>query len=268
MIYQTTNTRCLIEACNRLGLVYKIFDENSNLIEVETKNGKLFFANYSTPFNSDSFCRITKDKQFTSLILKDAARMPKTAGIFDPNYDEGGEISALAPKSICDSQALTDTDGLRGIVEKITEQFDFPIVIKPKSLSRGRNFSICKNEEEILIALKKVFKKNQNYDYVALAQEYVKPKVEYRVVVFRNEVTLVYTVKKEIKDEAVINELKEFIKPIFGVLEIGFAGLDIIVAEDGRKFLLEINAEPGFANFVSKEGDEPIIEMYCSVLKS
>lgn len=255
MIYQTTNTRCLIEACKRLNLSYKVFDENGNLIEVETKNGKLFFANYSTPFNSGSFCKISKDKQFTYMILKNFVKIPKMVGFFDPNYDEGGELKS-APGNI------------QKISEDIANQFIFPVVIKPKSLSRGRNFSICQNKEDILIALKKVFEKNQNYDYVALAQEYIKPKVEYRVIVFKNEMMLAYTVKKEIKDEDVIKELKEFIKPIFNVLDIGFAGLDIIVAENGEKYLLEINAEPGFANFVSKEGDGPIIEMYYRIFKS
>ncbi|HEY9584412.1 MAG TPA: hypothetical protein VJI33_02435 [Candidatus Paceibacterota bacterium] len=255
MIYQTTSTRLLIEAAKRLGFPYKIFDENGNLVEVETKEGKLLFANYGTPFNTDSFSKIAKDKGFTNLILKEVIKMPKTVSFFDPNYNEGGELKSI-------------NNTLENITEEISKNFDFPMVIKPRSLSRGRNFSICNNRDEISAALKKVFEKNQNYDYVALSQEYIKPKHEYRVVVFKNEIILVYTVKKEINDETTRKEVEAFIKPIFGVLEVGFAGLDIIEAENGQKYLLEINAEPGFANFVEKNGDEPIIEMYCKILKS
>ena len=255
MIYQTTNTRCLVAAAKRLSLAYKIFDENSNLVEVETGGKKLLFANYGTPFNSDSFSKIAKDKGFTNLILRDVVRMPKTVSLLDPNYNEGGELKS-APNTI------------ENITEEISKDFIFPLVIKPRSLSRGRNFSICDNKDEVMIALKKVFEKNQNYDYVSLAQEYIKPKNEYRVVVFKNQIVLVYTVKKEIKDEEVKKVLQAFIGPILKVLEVGFAGLDIIEAENGQKYLLEINTEPGFSNFVEKNSDEPIIEMYCKILKS
>lgn len=254
MTYQTTNTRCLIEAVKKLNLEYDVLDKNGNLVRINTKNGKLFFANYGTPFNTGSFCKITKDKEFTSILLKDVVRMPKTVGFFDPNYDEGGEIR---------SEKNTDED----IADEISRQFILPVVIKPNSLSRGINFSICNNKEEIRFSLRKVFEKNQNYDYIALVQEYIKPKIEYRVIVFQNEIKLVYTVKKEIKDETVTKELEEFIKPVFSVLDIGFAGLDIIVGEDDKKYLLEINSEPGFANFVEKNGEEAIIEMYSRTLK-
>lgn len=255
MKYQVTSTRCLIEAAKRLDLRYKIFDKNGNLVEIEIDGKKLFFANYSTPYNSGSFSKIANDKEFTRFILKDVIRMPKTVGFFDPDYNEGGEIKS-GPNTYED------------IADEISRQFGFPVVIKPNSLSRGINFTICNNKDEILAALKKVFEKNQNYDYVALAQEYIKPKNEYRIVVFQNQIILVYTVKKEIQDEDTKKELKDFIKPIFGVLDIGFAGLDIIESETGQKYLLEINAEPGFANFVEKNGAEPIIEMYCKILKS
>jgi hypothetical protein len=254
MIYQTINTRCLIEAAKRLNLPYKIFDENGNLVEVKSNGKKLFFANYSTPFNPDSFCKIAKDKEFTHFILGEAVRMPKAIGFFDPDYDEGGEI-------------VSGPNTYKNIASGISRQFGFPVVIKPNSLSRGRNFFVCGSEVEILAALKKIFEKTQNYDYVALAQEYIKPKNEYRTVIFKNEIMLVYTVKNEIKDEAIKNEIREFIQPIFDVLDIGFAGLDIIESVDGKKYLLELNAEPGFANFVSKNGPEPIVEMYCRTLK-
>src|SRR3989344_8279821 len=120
MIYQTTNTHCLIEAANRLNFWYKIFDENGNLIEIKTKNGKLFFANYGTPFNTDSFSKIAKDKGFTSLILKDVIRMPKTVSFFDPDYNEGGELKSI-------------NNTLENITEEISKNFDFPMVIKPRS---------------------------------------------------------------------------------------------------------------------------------------
>jgi glutathione synthase/RimK-type ligase-like ATP-grasp enzyme len=254
MNQQTTNTRCLIEATKRLGLSCDIFDKNGNFLRVKVGNKNLDFANYSTPFNTNSFCKITRDKEFTSFLLNEVVKMPKTLAFVDPNYDEGGEIRP-------------EPNTLENYINKIIQEFNFPIVLKPNSLHGGKNFSLCSSKEEIMNAFGKIFAKNKDYDYLALAQEYVRAEAEYRAIVFKNEMMFIYTRKTLISDEKIINEIKEFIKPIFSILPIDFAGLDIIVSETGEKYLLEINSEPGFANFVAKNGDEALIEMYNKILK-
>lgn len=247
--YQTTNTRCLIEAAKRLGFSFEIFDKNGNLILIKAGGKNLFFANYSTPFNSDSFCKIAKDKEFTHFILKNIVKMPVTAGFFDPNYDEGGEIKSEA-------------NSYEKILKEIFEKFAFPVMVKPNSLSRGRNCFVCGGLDEVKAALQKIFEKNQNYDYMALVQEYIKARNEYRAVVFKNKIVLVYSREKQITDEAILKEIAEFLKPVFNVLEIGFAGLDVIFGENGNKYLIEINSQPGFRYFVEQNGKEEIVKMY------
>lgn len=253
---QLANTRCLAEACRRLKLPVRTYDGNGNLLSVKIGGREFFFANYATPFNSGSFCRIAKDKEFTRLVLGDTVPMPKTKGVLDPHYDGAG------------GGEETPASMLSGAVSDILKEFSFPLMIKPNSLSRGRNCSLCATAGEIAPALAGVFRKDRDYDYVALVQEYVKPKAEYRVVVFQNEAVLVYTRERAVNDKWVIREIEEFIRPVFKVLPVGFAGLDIIFAEDGRKFLLEINSEPGFAHFIEKNGEEPVIKMYCKMLSS
>lgn len=255
MNQQTTNTRCLIEAAKRLGLPCEIFDKNGNFIRIKSDGRCFDFANYSTPFNTNSFSKITKDKEFTYFLLNKTVRMPKTRAFVDPGYDENGEIEP-------------EPNTVENIAQKITEEFVLPVVIKPNSLSGGKNYFLCGSNQEIQLSLGKIFEKNKNYDYLALAQEYISPKAEYRVVVFKNEIVLVYTRKIKIIEEKIISELQDFIKPIFPVLPIGFAGLDVIVTEGGEKYLLEINSEPGFANFVKKNSDGALTEMFCRVLAS
>ncbi len=255
MKLQTTNTRCLIEAAKRLGLPYEIFDKNGNFLRFRAGDKNLDFINYATPFNMNSFSKMTKDKEFTYFLVSKAVSMPKTLAFIDPNYDEGGEIKP-EPKTL---ESMTD---------EIVKEFSLPVVVKPNSLSGGKNYFLCEKKENIITALEKIFYKNKNYDYLALAQEYVIPKEEYRVVVFKNKVEIVYTRKAYITDKKIINEMEDFINPIFPVLSIGFAGLDVIVSKTGEKYLLEINSEPGFSNLVAKSGDEPLIEMYCRMLRS
>lgn len=252
-MYQTTNTRCLIKACQSLSIPYETLDTNGNFVALTVSGKKnLFFANYSTPFNSNSFCKIAKDKEFTRFLLKDVIQMPKTLGIFDPTYDEGGEIKNIG--------------SLENDIEQIMTGLEFPVVLKPNSLSGGRNYSLCRSKEEIKNTLQNIFKKDNHYDYLALAQEYIEPQNEYRVIVFKNEVVLIYTREEEIKDKAVWRAIEDFIKPIFAKIDIGFAGLDIINGKNGM-YLLEMNSEPGFAYFIEKNGEKPIIGLYENMLK-
>ena len=174
MTLQVTNTRCLIEASKRLGLTTVAYDPNDNFICIKAGGKNLFFANYSTPFNTNSFSKISRDKELTYLLLKDMIRMPKTFGVFDPNYSEDGEIK---------NNKEQFSENLR----KILNQINFPLVVKPNSLSRGTNFSLCKREEEVLSALEKIFNRNsRHYDFVALLQEYVEVAEEYRVIVYKS----------------------------------------------------------------------------------
>lgn len=245
-----------MEASRRLGLVSTTYDPNGNFICIKAGGKALFFANYSTPFNSDSFSKISRDKEFTHLLLKDVIKMPKTFGIFDPNYNEDGEIK-------------NNKEEFSKNLKKILEEVNFPLVVKPNSLSRGTNFALCKKEEEVLPALERVFNRNsRHYDFVALIQEYVEVKDEYRVIVYKNEIVLIYDLYKNVKTEMMKGDIENFIKPIFNVVDVGFAGLDIVVGKDGQMYLLEINAEPGFANFVGINGDEEIVQMYSKILKN
>ena len=250
MNLQILNTKIIKEVGEQLGFKVSIFDDNGNFISVKNQKSNLFFCNYSTPFNDHSFYSIVKDKEFTYRLLKDVVKMPKTLVINDPNY-YGGEIN-------------------NNIDLKKIEKINFPLVVKPNSLSKGRGVALCHNKEEVLLAVENIFLNNKNYDYLALIQEYIKSEEEFRVVVFKNEITLVYSDKRLVEDEdkEVRGKLREFILPIFSVLDVGFAGFDIILDEEGQFWLLEINSSVGFENFARKYGEEKLKEMYKNILKS
>lgn len=254
MSLQIINIKCLIEALKRLGLEWKVFDENGNFVRVYVGKEKLDFTNYSTPFNSESFAKIAKDKDFTYRLLNSVISMPRTGGFSDPSYEK--------------EESISDSD-LENIVSNVVRDFNFPVVIKPNALSQGRNFSLCLNEDEIKNALKVIFNKNNShYDYVALAQDYIHIDVEYRAIIFQNEVVFVYDTRKNvIEDEAILQKLKDFIKPIFSLTDVGFAGLDIIKAKDEKFYLLEMNSNPGFKLFIEGNGEEKIIKLYEEIFR-
>lgn len=268
------NIRCVIEACTRLQISHQIYDANQNFVEVQIKNKPYIFANFSTPFNSDSVSYVCKDKDFTYKLLKDTIEMPRTLSFFDPGYENEAYKKYISHKDH------------NSIVEEIVKTFNFPIIVKMNSGSMGKNVFLCNTRSEILTALQAIYKKDSPlYDYVALAQEQIQIKREYRAVVFEGKIMLLYekdfsqatyvdnlsplhqanSKTIHILDEILLEEINTFIKPIFGKFNIQFAGLDVILDSTGKLFLLEINSKPGFSYFAKDNGEDLLIQMYTNI---
>ncbi|MBI2474327.1 MAG: hypothetical protein HYV68_01370 [Candidatus Taylorbacteria bacterium] len=274
MAYQTTNTRCLIRAAKNLGLTVRTLDQNSNFVSIEKSGKRLFFVNYSTPFDDPAAVKICKDKEFAHFLLEKKIRMPMAKGYFDPLYSEASEIHGGA-------------GSYASIAGNIMKEFTLPLIIKPNSRSRGRNVCLCSEGRHVYDAIEKIFDHDSEYyDYVALVEDYVAPHREFRVIVFKQKILLVY--EKNIaeakfignlsplhwdgaravvvKDEAVLQRLGEFIAPIFNELKLDFTGLDVILGRDNKFYLIELNTSIGFAHFVKDNGDEPIVDLYRTIL--
>lgn len=251
MQIQLENTRCLLKASLDLGLSCQTFDESKNLIIIKTPKGDLLFSNHHNPFNFQSFSAVCRDKDFTYRILKNKVSMPEHFSIVDKNYFDKNLKAEYSNE-----------------IEEIISKLDLPVVVKPNSLSKSTNVSLCNSKEEILRAILNIFSDNKNYDYVALLESPIRGKDEFRVVVFKNEIVLVYSRDEWVKDESLIKKIRDFIKPICGVFDLGFVGMDIILDNEGKFWLLEINTAIGFDHFIKKYGEEPIVDLYKNILKS
>jgi glutathione synthase/RimK-type ligase-like ATP-grasp enzyme len=162
-----------------------------------------------------------------------------------------------------------------------------PVVIKPHSRSKGQNVTLCTEGRHIFDAVEKIFDHHSEYyDYVALAEEYIAPDREFRVVIFNREIVLMY--EKDVReatfvgnlsplhwqgakavvvtDKEIIGKMSDFIAPIFNELDINYAGLDVILGRDGKFYLIEVNTLIGFSHFVKDNGDAPIIDLYENIL--
>jgi glutathione synthase/RimK-type ligase-like ATP-grasp enzyme len=268
------NTRCIHLACERLGIKHRFYDDNDNFVAVYLDK-PYFFVNCSTPFNNDGIHKISKDKEFSYRLLRDHIAMPKTAGFFDPNPIDG------------DNKVYAKQADVREVAESILKRFSLPVVVKMNSGSQGKNVFLCGDERGVADALKRIYDKGYFlYDYVALAQDYIKIRREYRVVVFEREILLVY--EKDISnarfsgnlsplhyenakavyldDAALTSKIADFIRPMFEVFDVQFVGLDIAIDENGKMFLLETNVHPGFSYFVRDNGEGKLVDMYEKIL--
>lgn len=256
-------TSCIKEASKRLGFAVRTFDAHGNFFSVKAGGRDLFFANRSGPWNSDSIFKIFRDKEFTHMVFGSSVRMPRSAGFADPFYVPPGQAESLAGKQ-------ERRDAFSQIAERMAGLFCFPFVIKMNAGLKGINVFLVKSEKEAIDALEKIFDcRFRTYDYVALAQEYIKIKEEYRVVVFRKELLLIYKKGSRavvVKDEAEKKEIADFLKPVFEALDFDFGAFDVVRETSGGLCLLEANSRPSFRGLAKGAGREALVGMYSHIL--
>ncbi len=265
---------CLQEACQKLNISFSTYGSTGNFICLKTKE-PLFFVNFSTPFNSDSAVKICRDKEFTYNLVSDLVRMPRTQGFLDP----GCERRYKNYRKYYNQEE---------IVRAISNSFSWPVILKPNAKERGKNVFFCAKKEDVELALKIIFNQHsKNYDYVAITQEYINIKKEFRAVFFQKKIVLLYEKqipsfsmqspahfrKKDphathIKDQKTIIKIEKFVYPAFQVLNASFVGADIAIKDDDVLCLLEFNSHPGFSGFVKDNGKEALVLMYEKILAS
>jgi len=264
---------CVVQACESLQIPYTFLDDHQNLVRVEL--GKpYYFINYTSPFGRHDTVRICRDKEFTYRIIKDIVRTPRTSGYLDPLCRE--ELRKYAKfKNIVEISAA------------IQREYSLPVIVKRNQGTRGRNVFLCQTPPEITAALQQIFNPNtKGYDYVAIAQSYIPIQREFRVILFFEEVLLIYQKNTTgatftgnlsplhwensraelITDPFIWQQIHDFIAPLNRVLELQFSGLDLVQDFDGNWWLIEINSQPDFELFIRDNGEAPVIEIYKKML--
>jgi glutathione synthase/RimK-type ligase-like ATP-grasp enzyme len=265
---------CLVIAANELGLKYDFVDKNNDFVRVLSDKKVLNFIKNTTSFNTEDVSKICLDKSFTTQILSGSLNMPKTIDYIDPLIDQ-------------EYRSYAKFQTLEQVAKDIETNFNFPIIIKPNSKTRGTHVYKAHNYNQILTAVKNIFNHNQtNYDYLLLAQECINIKQEYRVVVFNQSIVLNYLKDNskaifndnlsplhwdnskavEITDQDFNQKMQAFINPIFEAVNIVFAGLDVVIDNSGKWWLIEINTFPGFKKFLENNPKSRLIQMYKEIL--
>ncbi len=263
--------KCLTQACINKHIKYQYLDAEKNFIKVAVGKGLLFQQN-RTPFNTEVIASICKDKEHTYQLLHKRIAMPKTIGFLDFNTHEK-------------YQKYVNYPSLQAIVNKIEQEFSYPVVIKRNSGALGINVFLCHDKESVETALKNIFNRNScRYDYIALAQAYIQPKQEFRVVFFHNELLLCYQRVSEdsafgahywdsdkghalhIDDPQELSALTQFIQPALALSGLTYVGFDIIKNRHEEYYLLEMNSGPKYNNYIQSCGEKEIIALYERIL--
>jgi len=267
------NVRILLQACENLNINYELIDPNGNLVKVKLRKD-YYFCNSLTPLIDEVVSKILKDKEYTYYLLKDKIKIPQTIGFLSPfcgdKYKQYLKLSTIPE-----------------IITKIKANFALPLIVKRNSGSRGHNVFLCHNYEEIETALTLIFElKNKNYDDIALAQEYIQIKSEYRAIYLNKELVLLYEKNIEqakfignlsplhwegakakcINDLQILAEIDDFARPIFNTIDLDYAGLDIVVDNQNKYWLIELNSHPSYSIFIRDNGEEIVIKIFEKML--
>jgi len=267
---QIVNTKYLVKACEELSVPYEILDKNGNFLKISGE----FFVNGRMPFNNGSLDTIARDKDFTHKLLENQIQMPKNIAYINPDCDQK-------------YSSYIQYKNLEEILDNVEENFNYPVVVKMNRGRMGIHVYKCDDRESTKKSFQNIFNQNQqNYDYIALVQEYIEIEKEYRVIWFKEEIILLYEKKCEeknlnmspfhneksqaifIDDQEKKTEISQFLSSSKDLKNFEYLGIDISETKDGKKVLLEINTQPAFNFFVRDNSGEYLVEMYKKILKN
>ena len=267
-----SNIHLVAQAAKQLGITpEQLASSSDNLLKV----GNLLFSNRSTPFNSESIAYIYRDKSYTYQILENIVPIPETFTYLDPYVDS-------------EYQSYIVHSNYLDISADISKKLQLPVVIKKNRGSFADNVFLASSKKEILEAITTIFnQKSKIYDYIALAQEYIKGRGEYRAIVADNSLELVY--KKQSVDETgsnnklnprywtgskaihidtssnVFRDIERVVKKITSVLSLQWAGIDLIWGEQ-EWVVIEINSMPNFDFFIKTNDEQLVIDIYKKMI--
>ncbi len=269
-----TTIRLLIKACKSLNIEYEFLHPNKNVLKVNLEH-PLLFVNGSTPFLTAPILKILKDKDYCYHLFKNVIPMPKTSAYIDPDvlYHKPYMIYHSIPE----------------ILAAIQESFPLPVIVKKNSGSCGKNVFLCQDMRTVQQSMEIIFNHHDmNYDSVALVQEYIEIKAEYRAIFLDESLVLLYEKNIEfaqftgnlsplhwegakalhIVDAEIIAMLENFVKPIFSVLQIGYGGFDIALDKSGKLWLIEINSNPNYGIFIRDNSEAIVVGVFEKMLMS
>lgn len=264
---------CLARACQQLNIPHTYVDNDKHLFCCTINSSPFYFIANHTPFNSHIIHKITQDKLHTQQLLQNVIAMPHTKQYYDT------ASSKITPTN--------DKQSIMHISNDIFNNFSFPLIIKPNHGQQGNNIFLCHSLQAVATAIQTIFNHNSpHYNHILLAQNYIQRRHEWRVIIFQQQIVLIYekdtssaqpannisplhwpnAVAKPIFNTQLQLKLQSFIEPIFTKLPIVFAGLDIIEDTNGELWLIEINSAPGFHKLVADNGQQILVDLYKQIL--
>lgn len=260
---------CLLRAAARLGMPARCLDPERNLVLVD--DHWLFQLN-RTPFNTEVMYGVCRDKAHQYWLLEASVPMPRTRAYLDPGVSE-------PYRHYCMYSTLDE------ITADIQTHFDYPVVVKRNAGALANNVFLCRSAAAVDTALRTIYRTDTHaYDFVALAQSFIRATAEYRVVCFEGEPVFAYQRFAgeqdfrarywelaegrpiPVRDRSLLTRLCQPLRPVFELPGLRFVGLDVALTATDEVVLLELNSSPQFRHYIEHHGEDDVVAMYETVL--
>lgn len=267
------NLKVFVEVCKEKKVPYQIIHECGNLLEVKAMNGEpQLFTIGTTPFNSHSIVTLCKDKEFFYNYYKDMLRMPMTKGFLNPDCNP--EYQDMVKFKTYDS-----------IISETEKNFSYPLIVKMNRGSQGKCVYKVHDRNQFKEALSEIYKE----DYIALAQECVDIKSEYRVIFLDKKLLFAYKKNNEhaqfvgnisplhfegafaeiVNKPNLLKAFDRFIQPMLAKKNIRYLGADIVLDKNNQMWLIEGNCSPGFDYLLQNPMGKNLLKgLYTEMFKS
>ena len=171
----------LIELCKEKNIPFRIIHDSGNIVEIKSNTGAAYlFIMGATPFDSNSVVSLCKDKEFFYNYYKDAIDMPKTKGFLNPNCAQ-------------EWKNYLKFSSMEEVIKDSEKNFSYPFIAKMNKGSQGKCVFKVHNRDEFTTALNEIYKE----DYVALLQDCIDIKSEYRVIYLNKKLMFAYKKNNE-----------------------------------------------------------------------
>ncbi len=259
---------CIETACRNRGMAYQRVSENGHVLCITCKGRPHYFLRNKHPFNDYVAARLAEDKGYQyELFARAGLPAPSTMQVFNPLADDRFD-------------RYKTHLSVEEIGADVEHRFTYPLVVKKYRSSGSQGVYLEHNGQALKRRLQNLFEHSRYGDNILLIQAYVQGP-EFRVVASGEEVLLAYEKQSEechnredlnplhqaggraVKVEApdLLHPMRELVRAVAAVLDLGFYALDLIRGADGF-YILEINPNP-FCFFYNRDnGRADFVRIY------
>ncbi len=270
-----TNIALSLEACTQLNIPYEMLHSEESLYRIKLNNKVYYFANDTTPVNSQAIAYLLKDREYIYYVFKNKLKVPKTLAFLSP----------LISKDTL--KRYLDYPTIEQMIEMVKLNFTMPVILSKNTGADRKNVFLCQEIAEVENAVRQIFN-DRNYDSVALVREYVEIEKQYSAIALYNELVLLYekginqpklgdkvisgeaenAVGKQITNPDILAAIGKFIQPIFQeIAEAKYFRCNIAVDKSGQYWLMSMTSKPNYRFFLKHNDAQIAVEIFKKLIQ-
>lgn len=195
----------------------------------------------------------------------------KGVKVFDNNYGQiYYSINKVADltKLALDNFPLPDSFHTKSYEEypPLCAEIGYPVIIKPIKTGKGRGIEKLKDSSELSEFIKKAQAEDRPASYY-LIQQFIPYEKDLRILIIGEHVYAMRRFPKEgdfranfslggtVEPVTIDEETKALAKKALACIGLSIGGVDVLITPEGKKYILEVNHNPGIEGIESATGE-------------